>query len=361
MANVRQIGMAAGTFSVALGIGFVMQNGDALASRFGAETTADQPAPFTQIEADTPVAQAPDAIEPAAEQEPIQTAQGSILPSAPTLEAPTPTVEAAVILPDAAKVPPVQAAPVQLANLDSETVPEIETSAPVAAEVDCVPAMTAQASDAATVALSVSAPCHTNAAFVIHHQGMMFTAMTNSSGNAELTVPALAEVSVMIAAFEGGDGAVATAAIPDFGAYDRAVLQWQGNTAVMLSAYEGNAVFGDDNHIHAGNPGDMARLNAAEGGYLVRLGDTSRDDALMAEVYTFPTGMAGAVPEVMLVAEAEITAQNCGQEMSAQSIQVSPNGSTSALDLTMVMPECDAVGDFLILQNMFEDLTLASR
>lgn len=338
-----------------------MQNGDVLASRFGAETTADQPPPFTQIEAETPVAQASEEIVPAAEQEPIVVAQGSVLPTAPTLSAPVPVVEAAVVLPETAKVPPVQAAPVQLANLDVEAVPEIETSTPVAAEIDCVPSMTAQASDAATVALSVSAPCHTDQAFVIHHQGMMFTAMTNSSGNAELAVPALAEVSVMIAAFEGGDGAVATASIPDFSEFDRAVLQWQGDTAVMLSAYEGNSVFGDDNHIHAGNPGDMARLNAAEGGYLVRLGDTSQDDALMAEVYTFPTGMAGAVPEVMLVAEAEITAQNCGQEMSAQSIQVSPNGATSALDLTMVMPECDAVGDFLILQNMFEDLTLPSR
>jgi hypothetical protein len=25
------------------------------------------------------------------------------------------------------------------------------------------------------------------------------------------------------------------------------------------------------------------------------------------------------------------------------------------------MPECDTVGDFLILQNMFEDLTIAAR
>jgi len=37
MGQLKKIGMAAGTFSVALGIGFVMQNGDALASRFGNE------------------------------------------------------------------------------------------------------------------------------------------------------------------------------------------------------------------------------------------------------------------------------------------------------------------------------------
>ena len=355
MAKVRQIGMAAATFSIALGIGFVMQNGDALASRFGAETAPTQPAPFTQTET---VSVAPD---PEAAPVAIVTTQGSVLPKAPSFTAAEPVVDAAVILPEAARLPAPLAAPVQLANLDTELAPEMETTIPVAAEVDCVPVMTAQASAVASVALAVTAPCHTDAAFTIHHQGMMFTAMTDANGMAELTVPALAEVSVMIAAFEGGDGAVATAVIPDFSNYDRAVLQWQGETAVRLSAYEGDADYGDDNHIHAGNPGDMARLMDAKGGYLVRLGTTSSGEALMAEIYTFPTGTFGAGPDVMLVAEAEITVLNCGKELNAQSIQVSPDGMTSALDLTMIMPECDAVGDVLILQNMFEDLTLAVR
>jgi hypothetical protein len=190
---------------------------------------------------------------------------------------------------------------------------------------------------------------------------MMFTALTDIDGTAGLTVPALAEVAVLIAAFADGSGAVATTAIPDFAEYDRAVLQWQGGTSVMLSAYEGDANYGEPDHIHAANPGDMARLIAAEGGYLVRLGISATDDALMAEVYTFPTGTMGSGHDVMLVAEAEITVGNCGQEIGAQSIQVSSTGQTAALDLTMIMPDCDAIGDFLILQNMFEDLTIATK
>ena len=75
---------------------------------------------------------------------------------------------------------------------------------------------------------------------------MMFTAMTDDAGAADLQVPALAEVAVMIVAFTEGDGAVSTVVVPDFANYDRAVLQWQGNTSVMLSAYEGDAGFGDD-------------------------------------------------------------------------------------------------------------------
>lgn len=363
MTKLKQMGMAAGTFSVALGIGFVMQNGDALASRFGTETSAEQPAPFTApVEAEAAVAAGSipqDAVADGAE--PIVVAQSSVVPVAPQIEQPVPVVEAAIELPEAAKIPTQKPAPVQLAALDPETAPDIETDAVVADEVDCVPAMAGAPAAAATIALSVTAPCHINTSFVIHHQGMMFTAMTDANGNTDINVPALAEVSVLIAAFDDGNGAVTTAVVPDFAQYDRAVLQWQGDTAVMLSAYEGDAGYGDANHIHAGNPGDMARLSAAEGGYLVTLGDASVPDALMAEIYTFPTSTFGESADVMLVAEAEITGGNCGKELAAQSIQISPSGQTSALDLTMVMPDCDAVGDFLILQNMFEDLTLAAK
>ncbi|KAG1713761.1 Protein translocase subunit SecA [Nymphon striatum] len=274
-------------------------------------------------------------------------------------------VASAVILPQTAKIPPQSAAPVQLVALDPEALPEIEGELEpevlAVTEVDCVPAMTANAGIAATVALTVNAPCHTSQPFTVHHQGMMFTAVTDEAGDANINVPALAEVAVMIAAFADGDGAVSTVVIPDFASYDRAVLQWQGDAAVMLSAYEGDALFGDEAHIHADNPGNMDRLTAVEGGYLVQLGDASATDPLMAEIYTFPSGMMGDSLDVMLVAEAEITSGNCGQELNAQSIQVSPTGETSALDLTMIMPECDAVGDFLILQNMFKDLTIASR
>jgi hypothetical protein len=95
--------------------------------------------------------------------------------------------------------------------------------------------------------------------------------------------------------------------------------------------------------------------------YLIRLGDPEAGKGLMAEVYTFPSGQMESSTEVFLMAEAEITSANCGKELSAQSLQVNRNGGLNALDLTMVMPDCDAVGDFLILQNMFEDLTIALR
>jgi len=377
MAQLKKIGMAAGTFSAALGIGFLMQNGDALANRFGGDT-AEQPARFASDEPAADVIQAnldgvnsepaaeADIVLASAEAEIVPTAAGTVsgvveLAQAPTLPTPEPALVAAVQLPAAVKVDETPEAPIQLASVDPEVLPDVETDVSATTEIDCVPTMMAVASEAATVELAIGAPCHLSSAFTIHHQGMMFTAMTNDAGAAKITVPALAEVAVMIAAFENGDGAVATATVPDFASYDRAVLQWQGETSVMLSAYEDGAQFGDPAHIHSQNPGDLSRVAEAEGGFLIKLGEPSVDGALMAEVYTYPTGMVSSPLDVMIVAEAEITENNCGQDLAAQSIQVSPDGEATALDLEMVMPACDAVGDFLILQNMFEDLTLAAR
>jgi len=336
MANIKQLGMAAGTFSVALGIGFVMQNGDALASRFSNDASAasaPEPAPFTAEE--TVQAEEVSLVEVAPQQVGVSVE--------PEIEAPLLVTASAVSLP-----PP---------QIEEPLVQPVATTE----VMDCVPEMAGVAGAGSTVKIAVTAPCHLNTAFTVHHSGMMFSAMTNEDGRATLAVPALAEVAVVIAAFENGDGAVATAVIPDFADYDRAVLQWEGDAAVILSAYENGADFGDDGHIFAGNPGDTARLSTAEGGYLVRLGDSSIENAKMVEVYTFPSGMNGVISDVMLTAEVEITASNCGQEVNAQSIQVTPTGATSAIDLTLTMPECDALGDILILQNMFQDLTLAAR
>lgn len=349
MVNFKKIGTVIGTFGVALGVGFVMQNGDAVASRFGAEDAPDQHAPFTKTDVET-------------EEHIVPTQAGVTFPEAPTVPVPDiPSSNATVALPEIVNVPQPQNLPLQLATLAADITPEFETAPPLEIGAECVPVIHAIAGSAATIKLDVTAPCHASEHFTVHHQGMMFTAITDDTGFVALSVPALAETSVVIVDFDDGDGAVATVEVPDFADYDRAVLQWQGDEAVVLNAYEGRAEFGDDGHIYTENPGDMTRLEAGEGGYLVNLGNASAPDALIAEVYTFPTGKLGANFIVQLVAEAEITAENCGQELAAQSIQVFPSGETSALDLTITMPACDAVGDFLILQNMFEDLTLASK
>lgn len=344
MSRAKKILVAGGTFSVALGIGFVMQNGDVLAARFGAEA----PAPRVQEAALTL---------------PVQDAQQTVA-EGPTLALPQTELSSAIMLPGPASEPAMPQPPVQLAtatdtNFATDARPEPQTV--IAAAPDCTPVLTAAPLPAALVDLTLDAPCNPSAAVTIHHQGMMFKTLTDADGHLEVTVPALKSAAVFMASFPSGAGTVATALVPGLASYDRAVLQWQGPAGFGIHAYEFGAGFEDKGHIWDQSPGtEDAALNGT-GGFLLRFGDPDLPDPLMAEVYTFPTATAGQPGDVSLAAEAVVTAANCGREVSAQSIQVDPAGAPSALDLTMTMPGCDAVGEYLEIKPMFSDIRVASR
>ena len=285
MSRKRSFMTAAVTFSVALSIGFVMQYGDAVASRF-------QPT-----------------------QEPVMTLPQMVMPQQSAM-ATTLSVPEMVI-------PYADEAAITLAALVDVPVPA--PMAPLAApEPVCEVAMTADTLPLAMVAVSVVAPCQPNAAVTIHHQGMIFSQLTDETGRVDVVVPALAQEAFFIAAFAGGEGAVASTAVPDLANYDRAALQWQGIDAVQLHALEVGTNYDSEGHVWA-------------------------------------TGKYNQDGTVALSVEAEVTAANCGRDISAQSIQLDSLQEPTAIDLTMTMPDCGAIGEFLVLKNMFKDLTLAAK
>ena len=85
------------------------------------------------------------------------------------------------------------------------------------------------------------------------------------------------------------------------------------------------------------------------------LGDDSVDLPMLAEVYTWPTDPA---IDVALQIEAEVTADSCGREMLGE-LLLSQRGVVEVTDLSMAMPECDGVGDVLVLNNPVADMKLA--
>ena len=339
MSRVKQIVMAGGTFAVALGIGFVMQNGDALASRLGSD--APRPAAATVA----PIAM-PEGVSEAApmtveDMEPVQQAGLTPKPEeGPMIVAPkAEDIIAAIAVPEAELAPERVEAPVQIAAVETDApVTGAILEDPVAAEA-CTVEMSGVAGEMAMVDLGLTAPCQPNAAVTIHHQGMMFTVVTDDEGNAEFSSPSLAEVAN----------------------YDRAVLQWSGDTGLQLHALEFGADYGQDGHIWAASLGNKDGVETGANGFMSRMGTAEVDAGFMVEVYSFPSGKGVLNGDVALSVEAEITANNCGRDIAAQSIQIIPGAETQALDLTMTLPGCDAVGDFIVLKNMFQDLTLASR
>ncbi len=226
---------------------------------------------------------------------------------------------------------------------------------------DCELTMQADLAAGALVDLTLTAPCNASERVTIHHQGMMFTEVMQPDGTLTVTVPALAETATFIAAFASGDGATAIAEVTSLAFYDRVVVQWKGQAGLQLHAREFESEYFSENHVWAAAAGSLSDAAKGEGGFLTRLGQSDAPDALVAEVYSFPTGTAARDGQVLLTVEAEITELNCDSSVEAQTLELRDDASLRVRDLTLDMPECDGVGDFLVLKNLVEDLKIAAR
>jgi hypothetical protein len=367
------------TFSVALGIGFVMQNGDALASRF-----SETPMPVVPKVADAVVPAAVVAPQPTlrdgaaavmvrqrinagitdAMRMAVVTAPAAVAAAGPEIviqppaEAPAPVsfvpdVTAEVVRP--ADPPILQAA------LDADEVPPVPLPGPLMLEPTCEVALQAEVLPAALVALSLESPCTPMAQVTIHHQGMQFSVVTDDAGEARLVVPALAEGAVFMVDAGDTGGAVAVVTVPELADYDRAVLQWQGSVGPEIHALEFGAGYGEPGHVWHGAPGSTDAALEGSGGFLMRLGDGAGLNPKMAEVYTYPSAGSRNQGLVAFSVETPVTEETCGRDLAAQTIQVSPGAEPFAFDLTMAVPGCEFTGELLILRDVLLDLTLVAQ
>ncbi|WP_299787491.1 translocase [uncultured Marivita sp.] len=237
------------------------------------------------------------------------------------------------------------------------TVPTAPKDSGFACEVD----MTATPIAGAMMTVTLSAPCHGSDRVTFHHNGLMFTEVMQPDGSLTVDVPALTENALVIASFMDGAGAVATAEVTSVPFYDRVALQWRGNAGLQLHAREFDAEYFTDGHIWQGSIADPTRAATGEGGFLTKLGAADAPDALLAEVYTFPSGMTEASGTVALTVETEILASNCDTSVEAQTLELRNGSALMSKELTIDVPGCDAVGDFLLLKNIVEDLTIAAK
>ncbi|MBV2359642.1 translocase [Thalassococcus sp. CAU 1522] len=322
--NLKTYALAAGTLAVALGLGAYMQFSAAKPSDSAGQTNTP-PLAVTSV---TPTSTALAVPEMPAEQPAL-----TDLPETPVATA------ASVDVP----IEP---------SLPAQTQPQA---------LACAVEMTAQATAGAQVDLSITAPCHGSERVTLHHNGMMVTDTMQPDGTLSLRIPALAEQAVFIAAFNDGEGAMATAEVSSLPFYDRVVLQWKGEAGLQLHAREFGADYFGEGHVWAASTGDLAATARGESGFLTRLGTSNAPEALLAEIYSFPAGTAQRVGEIAVSVEAEITAANCDTTVEAQTLELRGENGLRVHDLTLEMPGCDGVGDFLVLKNVVEDLKIASN
>jgi len=65
----------------------------------------------------------------------------------------------------------------------------------------------------------------------------------------------------------------------------------------------------------------------------------------------------GAEPDVSI--EAQVMENTCGTRIEGQILRSNPFGAPNIEDLAIAVPGCDAVGEYLVLKNLPQDLKLA--
>jgi len=345
----KEIITTAGTLACAIGIGFFMQNSQsARPSYFEGATLVNADAAILDVGAVTLTSAEYTDANPSPSPSPATSASG-----------PEDTLTLAAAEIAVAPAPEVQAAAIQtVAAVADAEMPAAPQAAPAP---KCDITTSARPMAAAMVNLTLSAPCMPDERVTVHHSGLLFSQTTDSTGALDITVPALAQEAVFIIAFTNGEGGVAQTTVEEIFDFDRVVLQWKGETGFQLHAREFGADYGTEGHVWSGAAGDMSYGVTGKGGYLSLLGDPDVPDGLMAEVYTFPVTSSQSSGKVGLSIETEVAGKNCGQEIEARTLQTFSGNDITSRNLTLSVPDCDATGNFLVLNNLFEDMKVASN
>jgi len=225
----------------------------------------------------------------------------------------------------------------------------------------CETRLTARREPAAMVALGVSAPCYESQSFVITHSGLKVAATTDRRGNAVVLIPALVPNAEFKVAFDNIQTASTKIFVPELRQYDRAVLQWSTGENMRLHALENGARIGDPGHVWSASLHTAEDARAGRNGFVVYLGDTEAVIPYQAEIYTLPEGRMNRDGGVDLRVGVTVTAENCGREVDAKTIQTNAGQMLVTTEVAMQMPVCDQIGEVAFLRDKFTDLTLVSN
>jgi hypothetical protein len=262
---------------------------------------------------------------------------------------PTPAVDA--VLPAAVSPETVSTSPIIATPVIATPAPVIDT-----VEAACPVTMKIAAAPQAMIGVSIVAPCAPDARVVIEHEGLAITGKTDAAGSLFLSLPALAVDASVTAYVAEADGVSESLRIPAMATLRRFGVQWQGKDAFQLHAFENEASYGDEGHLSATDPHTPLTGAPPAGGYVTLLGDAQVTLPMLAEIYTFP---AGGTANADVLVEAAVTEATCGRALQGETIMALA-GEAHVTALTLAMPDCDGVGDILVLKNLVTDLTIAA-
>lgn len=337
------------TLAIAIGVGHVMQYG--LTGQHDARAV---PAP-----------------RPATTFRPIQTrADASLLFGGSADSRPAPAVDpAAPVLSITDEAIPAPAspetAPVPLPNAAAVTAPADRIDAPPGDDelglngfgLSCEDSLTAAVEPGARVRVTLALPCAPGRRVDLSFGGIAFALATGPEGMAEVSIPALAATTEIVARVADGPVLTERVEVPDAAAYDRVALHWTGGGRLSVHALEFDAGAGGAGHVSARRPG----APGAGGGYIVTLGDPELAEAGRVQIYSYPSAIAGRSGTVRLSVSAGVTPETCGRTLPVTTYRSEGDGTVTRSERPVRFPGCEAVGRIMVLKNVLEDLKLAGN
>lgn len=221
----------------------------------------------------------------------------------------------------------------------------------------CDPRLFLTPAPAGTFSLTFRAPCDGGAKVTLRQGPLQVAQTLDDTGRLTLRLPALTEdVSVTVTL---GDATLAADLIvPEANDFQHVALIWTGPQMLRLNAFEFGAARNEIGHVWSGAPKTPTRASRGTGGFLTRLISHSGPSS---EIYSLPTGRAPLRGVVRLVVEAEVTEATCGRVVRARAIQPTAFRRLSETDVEVALPDCDRIGETVLLQNLLRDMRLAGR
>ena len=214
----------------------------------------------------------------------------------------------------------------------------------------CQVLATAEAAPGAVIEVELDA-CERDVPVSVSHAGLSFTEATGSDGRMTTKIPAFGADGEVEMSVAGQPPITVSVAVPDAELYDRVALVWNGRAALSIRALEHGAAPGRAGHVSTEHPQSPARAEAAEGGYLMVLGDPTLADPALAEVYSFPSGRVSGAGTVELSVSAAVTEASCGRDVPVRILQSHAGARPRDTMFSVAFPGCEAVGQHLVLKK----------
>jgi hypothetical protein len=314
LTRVKKATTIASTFAIALGIGFVMQYGDANAARYNSGEPVEIRKPVLLVD-----------------YAPLTPSESFDMK--PEVEASTQIATTANLSIDADSVKLIAlvegAAEVDALGLFEQTQPRVFPNS------DCEILAVTAPDATGSVLMTIVSDCRAGMPFTINHSGLTFSAMADSEGTAVLSVPALAQDATFFITFEDGKSLAASTYAPKAALFNRVIFQWEGHVGDYLHALGADVK-------------------------LEQVGENVGEIPRFAEIYSFPADMDVAAGLEAIDLTAHVTVENCGQDLVAESFTIFPRVvDLTFKDIRITLPACDAVGATLELKKVLGEQTLA--